>query len=422
MAPDLRPEQPSGGVTRRGLLGALGIGVGGLAVGAAAGYAVASETDSSAPATAAEPGAVPVPGSTIEPFHGAHQAGIETPLQAHATLVALDLGDDVDREALVRLMRLLTDDVERLSEGRPALADPQPELAGVPARLTVTVGFGMGLLEAAGLADQAPDWLVEGLPAFSIDALQDRWTGGDLLLQVAAEDPVTVSHTVGVLVHDSGPFATVRWVQSGFHRPANTAPTGITGRNLFGQVDGTVNPKSGSEDFAQVVWMAPGSGTPTWLEGGAGMVVRRIAMDLRVWGGVDARSKEESIGRRLSDGAPLTGGTEFTAPDYEAVDDNGFLVIPPTAHMRLAHAQVPAERILRRPYNYDDGIASDGSADAGLVFVAFMADPVAQFVPIQARLAKSDVLNIWTTPIGSALFAVPRGVAPGEYIGQALLG
>jgi dye decolorizing peroxidase len=183
-----------------------------------------------------------------------------------------------------------------------------------------------------------------------------------------------------------------------------------------------VNPTPGTEDFADVVWVAPGAATPAWLVEGAGMVIRRIAMDLRVWGGVDSRSKEQSIGRRLSDGAPLTGGTEFTAPDYEAVDENGFLVIPPTSHMRLAHATAPSERILRRPYNYDDGIASDGSADAGLVFVAFMADPDAQFVPLQERLAKSDVLNIWTTPIGSALFAVPGGVKPGEYIGQALLG
>ena len=46
MVPDPQPEQPPTGVTRRGLLGALGIGVGGLAVGAAAGYAVASEPDS----------------------------------------------------------------------------------------------------------------------------------------------------------------------------------------------------------------------------------------------------------------------------------------------------------------------------------------------------------------------------------------
>ena len=422
MAPDPQPEQPPAGVTRRGLLGALGIGVGGLAVGAAAGYAAASEGDSSAAVRTDEPGSIPAPGSTVEPFHGVHQAGVETVMQPHATFVALDLRDDVDRAALVRLMRLLTDDVARLSEGRPALADPQPELAVVPARLTVTLGYGMGLLEAAGLSDQAPAWLVEGLPGFSVDKLQERWSAGDLLVQVAAEDPVTVSHAVRVLLNDAGPFATVRWVQSGFHRPANTAPVGITGRNLFGQVDGTVNPTPGTQDFADVVWLAPDPGVPAWLQGGTAMVVRRVAMDLRVWGGLDERTKEQSIGRRLSDGAPLTGGTEFTAPDYEAVDDNGFLVIPPTAHMRLAHAQAPAERILRRPYNYDDGIARDGTADAGLVFVAFMADPLAQFVPLQERLAKADVLNIWTTPIGSALFAVPRGVQPGEYLGQALLG
>ncbi|HYO85337.1 MAG TPA: Dyp-type peroxidase [Dermatophilaceae bacterium] len=425
MVPDLQPEQPPAGVTRRGLLGALGLGVGGLAVGAAAGHAVATQGETTGGRTGgvtSEPGAVPAPGSTIEPFHGAHQAGVETPLQANATFVALDLRDDVDREALVRLMRLLTDDVERLSEGRPALADPQPELAVVPARLTATVGYGMGLLEAAGLADQAPAWLAGGLPAFSIDTLKKSWSGGDLLLQVAAEDPMTVSHAVRVLLNDAEPFATVRWVQSGFHRPANTAPTGITGRNLFGQVDGTVNPTPGTQDFADVVWLAAGAGTPAWLEGGSSVVVRRVAMDLRVWGGLDDMTKEDSIGRRLSDGAPLTGGTEFTAPDYEAVDNNGFLIIPPTAHMRLAHATGPSERILRRPYNYDDGIAADGTSVAGLVFVAYQADPAKQFVPIQERLAKSDVLNLWTTPIGSALFAVPGGVQPGQYIGQALLG
>jgi len=322
----------------------------------------------------------------------------------------------------VRLMRLWTGDIERLTAGRPALADPQPELAGVPARLTITVGYGLGLLRAAGRADQAPTWLSAGLPDFPIDELSKRWTGGDLLLQVAAEDPVTVSHAVRVLLTDAGPFATVRWVQSGFHRPANTAPTGITGRNLFGQVDGTVNPQPGTDDFAEVVWLGAEPGTPAWLDGGSAVVVRRIAMDLRVWGGLDERTKEQSIGRRLADGAPLTGGTEFSAPDYEAVDANGFLVIPPTSHMRLAHAQAPAERILRRPYNYDDGVSASGEADAGLVFVAYMADPLAQFVPIQERLAKADVLNLWTTPVGSALFAVPRGWQPGEHLGQALLG
>jgi dye decolorizing peroxidase len=375
------------------------------------GYAAASSTGD-------DPAATTHLGAAVEPFRGPHQAGIETSIQAHASYVALDLGKDVDRGALVRMMLLLTDDVQRLTGGRPALADPEPELGTVPARLTVTFGFGAGLLAAAGRSAASPTWLEQGLPRFSVDRLEKRWSGGDLLLHVGSEDPVTVSHAVRVLLTDAAPFASPRWVQSGFHRPANTSPGG-TGRNLMGQVDGTVNPAVGTEDFDSVVWCSDG---PDWLVGGTACLVRRIAMDLPTWGGLDPATKQQSIGRRLSDGAPLTGGTEFTAPDYDALDGNGFPVIPATAHMRLAHAQSPTERFFRRPYNYDIGITPEGRPDAGLIFVAYMADPLAQFVPVQERLARSDVLNLWTTPIGSALFALPRGVAEGEYIGQALLG
>jgi len=164
------------------------------------------------------------------------------------------------------------------------------------------------------------------------------------------------------------------------------------------------------------VWL-PADSTPAWLRGGSSAVIRRIEMDLTTWGGMDEVAKEEAIGRRLSDGAPLTGGTEFTAPDFDATDEKGLPVIPETSHMRLAHAQQPQERMLRRPYNYDDG-----PDDAGLIFTAYTADPAAQFVPVQRRLAELDVLNIWTTPIGSALFALPPGFEQGEYLGQTLLG
>ena len=43
-----------------------------------------------------------------------------------------------------------------------------------------------------------------------------------------------------------------------------------------------------------------------------------------------------------------------------------------------------------------------------------------QFVPVQARLAESDHLNLWTVPVGSAVFAIPPGCAEGGFVGDAL--
>ena len=92
----------------------------------------------------------------------------------------------------------------------------------------------------------------------------------------------------------------------------------------------------------------------------------------------------------------------------------------------------PWERILRRGYNYDESVfnasgfsehrqISGGISDAGLIFVAYQADPVAQFVPIQKRLEQLDMLNTWTVPVGSAVFAIPAGVREeGGYIGESL--
>jgi dye decolorizing peroxidase len=43
-----------------------------------------------------------------------------------------------------------------------------------------------------------------------------------------------------------------------------------------------------------------------------------------------------------------------------------------------------------------------------------------QFVPVQQRLADLDLLNEWTTPIGSTVFAMPPGTESGEFIGATL--
>lgn len=126
------------------------------------------------------------------------------------------------------------------------------------------------------------------------------------------------------------------------------------------------------------------------------------------------------MGRTLANGAPLTGTQESDEPDFEATTRIGFPVIPEFSHMRRARSENTAERFLRRGYNYDDAPSPGSVSNSGLLFITFQTDVDAQFVPIQRRLDELDLLNEWTTPIGSAVFAIPPGCGPGGYIGDTL--
>ncbi|WP_344241358.1 Dyp-type peroxidase [Actinocorallia libanotica] len=390
-------------MSRRGLLAGGAAAAGGLA--ATGGYLTGRAASEPAEARAAEqPGTVP--------FHGVHQAGVATPPQTYGAFAAFDLRPGVAKESLGRLMRLLTDDARRLTEGRAGLADAQPELAGVPARLTVTFGFGPGLFTKVGLDHERP---LTDLPEFKTDRLEDRWSGGDLLVQLCGEDAVTLAHALRLIVKDARDFATVRWVQRGFRRSPQAQPPGETQRNLMGQLDGTVQPA----DPDKAVWISGGG--PAWLKGGTFMVLRRIRMDLEEWDAADEAAKEFSIGRRLADGAPLTGGRETDDPDFAAKDFAGFPVIDDNAHIRLARVDDPALRMLRRAYNYEEDVSQDGVVDSGLLFIAYQADLARQFTPVQRRLADSDLLNEWITTTGSSVFVLPPGCTPEGWIGETLL-
>ncbi|GGK74587.1 peroxidase [Sphaerisporangium melleum] len=405
------PSTPEPRLTRRGLL------TGGAAV-TAAGALAACAAERPAPAEPAATVAPVAAATSVEPFHGPHQAGVATDPQAHAVFLGLDLRPGTDRDAVVRLMRLLTDDARRLTAGRPALADMEAELAARPARLTVTFGFGPGLFTAVDAGHLRPRSVAD-LPSFSIDKLQKRWSGGDLLVQICADDALTVAHALRVITKDARAFTTVRWTQRGFRRSAHTQAAGTTQRNLMGQLDGTVNPRPGSPEFDKAVWAADG---PQWLRGGTTLVLRRIRMELETWDAADRTAREFTIGRRLGDGAPLTGQAEHDEPDFDRLTPAGLPVISEYAHIRRAHVQDPAIRILRRPYNYDEGVTAEGRSDSGLLFASYQADIAGQYLPVQRNLAEADLLNEWTTPIGSAVFAIPPGCGPAGWVGETLLG
>lgn len=386
-------------ISRRGFLTA-STAAASAAVGAVAASALQPKTDE--PSTA-------IGDKTVNP-HGRHQAGIALDLQAHSRFIAFDVDAKTTKSDLAKWAEIITDDIRRLANGEPVLADPTEQIAGNPSRLTVTVGFGPKLLKQLNI--EAPKGFAE-LPAFKVDRLTPEYSDGDILLHVSADDPLTLFHACRALTRDTEGFANLRWVQEGFTNAAGVSRPGKTQRNLMGQVDGTDNPAFGTEQFNELVWMKDG---PEWAIGGTQLVLRRIKMNLDTWDRLSTDQKEGVIGRKLSNGAPLTGTKERDLPNFDAVDENGIKVIPPFAHIRNA-AGKKGQQFFRRPFNYEIP-----GQEAGLLWTAYCANLTEQYVPIQTALDQGDLLNLWTTPVGSSIWVIPSGFAQGESLASKLFG
>lgn len=160
------------------------------------------------------------------------------------------------------------------------------------------------------------------------------------------------------------------------------------------------------------------------MTGGTYLATRKVAMLLEDWDVETLAEQQRVFGRAKDTGAPLSGGSERTRPDFRATGPDGKPLIDPQSHVALAAPPANrGQRILRRGYNYLEGVNSDGKAQAGLFFIGFMRDLDAQFVPLQTRLSQSDLMNEYVRYVGSAVFAIPPGVtSPGRYVGQELLG
>lgn len=415
---DSRAGRSYGGVSRRRLLGTVGAaGATGLAAGAA-GIAVSASDDGTA-----APAALTTLGSRAVPFHGPHQAGITTPLQARGHLVAFDLAAGVGRGGAAALLRRWSAAAERMTAGRVPADDNQIALDAGPSSLTVTFGFGRSFFTRTGLASRLPKALAP-LPEFSQDRLDPARSDGDLWIQIGADDALVAFHALRILQREAAGTATPRWQMNGFNRSPGATATPRTARNLMGQIDGTNNPKPGDPDFDRRIFV-PASGSsrsPRWMGGGSYAVVRRIRMLLDSWDDLPLERQEKIIGRRKSDGTPLSGGSETTPVDLLKQNPDGSFAIPADAHVRTAAPQSNGgAAMLRRPFSYHDGYLSDGAPDAGLLFVCWQSDPLTGFVPVQRKLDSGDGLSRFLRHESSALFAVPGGAAEGEYVGQRLL-
>jgi deferrochelatase/peroxidase EfeB len=424
-------------LSRRTLFGAAGAGAAVLGAGIAAG--VAGDRLLGA---AAVPGPAAVsPAERRYPFHGAHQAGIATPVQDRLHFAAFDVTTD-DRAALIELLRRWTEAAARLTQGLPAgefgpvsgpydaPPDDTGEAIGLPpAGLTLTFGFGPSLFrddhgrDRFGIAGRQPAAL-RRLPHFPADKLEPARSDGDLCIQACADDPQVAVHAIRNLARIAFGTAAIRWSELGFGRTSSTSTGQQTPRNLFGFKDGTANLKA--EDPALLddhVWVPAGADPGAdWLAGGTYLITRRISMAIEPWDRTSLREQEALVGRTKESGAPLSGGTEFTAPDFALAGRGGVPLIAPDAHVRLAHPDHnDGVRMLRRGFNFVDGTNGLGRLDAGLFFIAFVRDPRTHYIPMQTKLSAQDGLMEYLQHTGSALFAVPPGAADGStYLGQSL--
>jgi len=288
-----------------------------------------------------------------------------------------------------------------------------------PASLTITVGLGPRIFtDTYGLARQQPALLRE-LKRLPNDVLKPEFSGGDLSLQACADDPQVAYHAVRDLarIAKGTGTASTRWTVIGFGR-ASAGKGQSTPRNLLGFKDGTRNIQE-QADFEKFVWIQDG---PSWQRNGTYQVVRKIQMHIENWDVDRVSDQNDVFGRHKVSGAPLTGIKEHDTPDFQKVDAGGNLVIPDTAHVRLAaHENNGGVRILRRSYNYTDGINQYGLLDAGLLFISYQNDP-AHFETLQTKLGAHDALNEYISHIGSAIFFVPPAPREGSYIAEHMFG
>ncbi|BBY57534.1 peroxidase [Mycolicibacterium sarraceniae] len=373
------------------------------------------------------------------PFRGEHQAGIVTPAQDRMHFATFDVTTD-SKADVVAMLKEWTGMAERMTAGEEAVhdgaiglnpyappSDTGEALGLPPSQLTLTIGFGPTFFlkdgkDRFGIAGLKPQ-LLENLPKFPNETMDPARCGGDIVVQACANDPQVAVHAIRNLARVGFGTVAVRYSQLGFGRTSSTTREQATPRNLFGFKDGTNNIKSDETDaLAQQVWVAKGDG-PEWMTGGSYMISRRIRMRIESWDRTTLLEQERVIGRQKGSGAPNGLKQEFEELNLDLVDNKNTPLIDVNAHVRLAsHQHLNGIRILRRGYNFTDGSDGFGHLDAGLFFIAFVRNPVTQFIPMQMELARRDALNEYITHNGSAIFAIPPGLRDGDYWGSTLLG
>jgi len=416
---------------RRRLLLGFGVAAGGTLAGGL-GIGRAAETRSDARVADAPQGHSDT--KQRQPFYGFHQGGVVTPRPATGIVASFAVIAETPGE-LETLFRTLTERITFLTHGG-AVPELDPKLppadSGIlgpvvePDNLTVTVALGASLFEDRPWLNRLKPRQLQRMAEFPNDALEPDFCHGDLMLQFCANSQDTNIHALRDILKAMSEFMVLVWKQEGNVPVVQPMPDGTTAsaRNFLGFRDGSANPDSRDGSLMdRIVWIGAADGEPDWAVGGTYQAVRIIRNFVERWDRTPLVEQEKVLGRVKASGAPLDGGrSEHDEPDF-ARDPHGRLT-PLDSHIRLANPRTPesaANLILRRPFNYSNGVTKSGQLDQGLLFICFQADLEKGFIAVQNRL-NGEPLEEYIKPVGGGYFYVlPGARRPGDYVGQSLI-
>ena len=367
-------------------------------------------------------------------YEGIHQAGIITPRPAAGMLVSFDVLAN-DRDDLERLFKTLDERIRFLTQGGVVESiDPKlpPVDSGIlgpvvtPDNLTITVSVGESLFDDRFGLEQAKPKRLSRMVGFPNDALEADCCHGDLSLQFCANTPDTNIHALRDIVKNLPDLLFVRWKQEGSvpqQPPTKAGEQAQNARNFLGFRDGSANPDStDAQAMDQIVWVGADSDEPQWATHGSYQAVRIIRNFVERWDRTPLQEQESIFGRRKATGSPMDGHTEFEVPDYSKDPEGKVTALD--SHIRLANPRTPesqANLILRRPFNYSNGVNKNGQLDMGLLFICYQADLEKGFITVQTRL-NGEPLEEYLKPTGGGYFFTLPGVhGQGDYIGRSLL-
>lgn len=368
-----------------------------------------------------------------QPFYGRYQSGIINARPAHGMIAAFDVlvktPDDLER-----LFKTLTQRIVFLMQGgTPPDLDPKlpPADSGIlgpeirPDNLTITIGLGSSLFTEHDWLTAHKPKLLQRMTKFQNDALVADLCHGDLSLQFCANTPDTIIHALRDILKTMSDQLYLRWKQEGNVPVIPPSPTGEveSARNFLGFRDGSANPDAGDNQLMdQLVWVGTNNTEPDWALNGSYQAVRIIRNFVERWDRTPLQEQEQIIGRKKASGAPLDGEKESQVPDYTKDQDGA--VTPLDAHIRLANDRSHAAQknlMLRRPFNYSNGVTKSGQLDQGLLFICYQADLEQGFITVQRRL-DGEPLEEYIKPVGGGYYYIlPGAVDTQDYLGRSLV-